>query len=115
MPAETLAVRQIVWSYFRSNTSTYGLSRPTRCTVIVKVFRSVESANSSVFDTCPSYLLVITRVRSPTRRSEELSALARVRYSLRSSDRADELQVSRFARQGINEREAVALKLLYLE
>jgi hypothetical protein len=57
--------------YFRSNVSTSGLSLPAMRTVIVKVFKSAESANSSVDDTFPSCLLVITNVRASTRRSAE--------------------------------------------
>jgi len=57
--------------YFRSNTITFGLSRPAKCTVIVKVFRSAESSISSVSVTLPPALSVITSVRSCTRRIEE--------------------------------------------
>ena len=57
--------------YFRSNTITFGLSRPGTCTVIVKAFRSGESSIASVSVTFPSVLSVITRVRLSTRRIEE--------------------------------------------
>jgi len=57
--------------YFRSNTITFGLSRPVMCTVMVKVFRSVESPIALVSVTFPSALSVMTRVRSSTRRAEE--------------------------------------------
>src|SRR5882724_3747848 len=57
--------------YFRANTITFGLSRPGTRVVIVKVFRSAESAISLVAVTFPPALSVISSARAFTRRTEE--------------------------------------------